>query len=125
MAVRKPRAPTVRLIVAARRARLWTATLLAIGVVLAPAVPSSAQENEAEPTTSLPVVDEGGARTPIVPDPFSGEAPDDNGDRGGAAQLALFGAVVVGLALTAGRLVHVARRADRDRAPATDGSEAR
>lgn len=81
---------------------------------------SGAQENRSDPTTTLPVGADGG-RSPIVPDPFSGEAPDASGDRGGAAQLALFGALVVGLGLTAGRVVTVARRADRDRSAAVDG----
>ncbi|MEJ7846095.1 MAG: hypothetical protein WKF93_10650 [Acidimicrobiales bacterium] len=103
-----------------RRARPFAATLFVVGVLLAPAVPASAQEDRPEPTTTLPISDEGGGRSPIVPDPFSGEAPDDNGDRGGAAQVALLGALVVGLGLTAGRVVHVARRADRDRTATVD-----
>lgn len=95
--------------------------VLAVGLAVTPAVAASAQDDRSRPTTTLSVIDDdGGGRPEIVPDPFSGEAPDDSGDRGGAAQIGLLGALVVGLGLTAGRVVHVARRADRDRSTAVD-----
>ena len=51
----------------------------------------------------------------IIPEPDSGEAPDEAGDRGGALQLLLL--VVVVLAVAGGGW-HIARQARRGRTPA-------
>lgn len=59
--------------------------------------------------------DDGGVRVPtqdIIPEPNSGEAPHEAGDRGGALQLLLLGLVVVAIA---GGGWHIARQARRGR----------
>jgi hypothetical protein len=50
-------------------------------------------------------------RPGIIPQPGSGRAPDEPSDRGGWEQVALFGAILLALALIAGLVVRSARRA--------------
>lgn len=69
------------------------------------AVPAAAQD----PSTSAP-----GVELPpgdIVPEPNSGEAPSEAGDRGGALQLLLLGLVVVVIGGAVYGLVRQSRRA--------------
>ena len=48
---------------------------------------------------------------PIIPEPNSGEAPEEAGDRGGALQYTILGAVVVGFGGGVAHLVRQSRRA--------------
>lgn len=59
-------------------------------------------------------------RPGIIPEPGSGRRPDDAGDPGGAAQLALFGALVLGLAAIITLVAVSARRARRRAARTSD-----
>ena len=82
--------------------RLVLGLVLGLTVLLAPA--AGAQDGPTTlPPPELPVPH-------IIPEPNSGHAPDDAGDRGGALQLAVLGVVVLGLA---GGVVHVVRQAKR------------
>jgi hypothetical protein len=64
-------------------------------------------------TTTLPV-DQGGRS--VIPLPNSGRAPEASGDRGGAAQLALFGIMAAGCALIFGRVLWAAHQRSRENA---------
>ena len=83
------------------------ALLLAVAAVVgAGAAPAGAQED-----TTTTVV-EGGD---IIPEPNSGQEPEDAGDRGGALQSVLFAAIVVGVAGGAFLLVRQSRRSRAQR----------
>lgn len=90
------------------RAGVVASALLVTAVLIGdhPWVTSSvAQET---PSTGAPAPD-------IIPRPNSGTSPDDAGDRGGALQLVVLGAVVLGIGGAAAHLVRQARRsADRE-----------
>jgi hypothetical protein len=76
-------------------------------VVLALTAPPAAQD-PGTTTTSLPQV----PTQEIVPQPNTGTAPEDAGDRGGALQLTLLGLVVVAIG---GAVVVVVRQSRRAR----------
>jgi beta-lactamase regulating signal transducer with metallopeptidase domain len=88
------------------RRLLVTVALLAVLVL---AVPSAAAQTDSEMTTTS-VINEG---ADIIPEPNSGRAPEDAGDRGGALQTVLFVGIVGGLVVMA---VIVARQSRRARA---------
>jgi hypothetical protein len=46
----------------------------------------------------------------IIPEPNSGQAPNEAGDRGGLLQLGLLALILVAVALIAWRIVHESRR---------------
>ena len=52
----------------------------------------------------------------IIPQPETGQAPDDPGDRGGGLQIALFVAIVAGVGAIVAIVVRESRRS-RDRSP--------
>lgn len=84
---------------------LVAAVILIAALALAP---STVGAQDAPPT---------GAPAPdIVPQPNSGHAPTDAGDRGGALQLLVLGVVVVGVAGATAHLVRQSRAA-RDGQP--------
>ncbi len=82
--------------------RVVAGSALAVVLLLGPATAAVAQV----PPTGVPTQD-------IIPEPNSGRAPEESGDRGGALQLAVFGVVVA--ALVGGGL-HLARQARRAKA---------
>jgi uncharacterized protein HemX len=86
-------------------ARLIAVVVLVIGLLAAPA---AAQEPPSTTTTSAEV-----PAQDIIPAPNTGEEPHEAGDRGGALQLAIFGALVVGIG---GAVVVVVRQSRRARA---------
>ena len=83
-----------------RRALLALVVVATLGL----AAPAVAQDGRGD----VPTQD-------IIPEPGSGETPDEAGDRGGALQLLLLGIVVVAVA---GGGWHIARQARRGRTPA-------
>ena len=83
--------------------RLLLAGWLALALTAAPAC---AQE-PGTTTTSLPQV----PTQDIVPQPNSGTAPHEAGDRGGALQLAVLGLVVVAVGGVVAMVVRQSRRA--------------
>ncbi len=88
--------------------RLIAALLVALVLlVAAPAAPAQAQDDELPPS-QVPTQD-------IIPEPDSGVAPDEAGDRGGALQLLLLGLVVAALA---GGGFHLYRQSRRRRVEA-------
>ncbi|MEO6318992.1 MAG: hypothetical protein ABIP36_09440 [Acidimicrobiales bacterium] len=80
--------------------------------VLALLAVSTASAAAQEPSTSTPTV----SLLPrdIVPEPNSGEAPSEPGDRGGALQLLLLGVVVVVIGGGVYGLMRQSRRARAD-----------
>jgi hypothetical protein len=91
----------------APRGLVLVAGLLLALVLLAPAPAASGQEGGDGTTTStVPVpVDE------IIPQPNSGAEPTEAGDRGGALQLAVLVAIVVGVGVIVALVVRESRRA--------------
>ncbi len=93
--------------------RWFAAVLLVVAsLVLAPIQVGAQDADEPAPTT-LPR-SSGGVGSILGPGPGGGVEPTDSGDRGGAAQLALFGVLVVaigGIALLARRDMGKAKRA--------------
>ena len=85
----------------------WLAIfLLAVSFAIAvPASPATAQDGDEPVTTTLPR-STGGVGSILGPGPGGGVEPNDSGDRGGAAQLALFGVLVVAV----GGIAFLARR---------------
>lgn len=81
---------------------------------------SPAWSQQAEPTESPVVVEEGELQgdSPIgqiIPAPNSGAAPRDAGDRGGALQLAVFGLILLFGVVAVWRVSSGARKAERAR----------
>ena len=77
-------------------------------VLAALSVPSTAATAQ-EPPPTFDATDQG-----IVPEPGSGEAPEEAGDRGGALQLAVLGLVVLGISGAVVAVVRQSRRARSD-----------
>ena len=94
--------------------------LLVTGLVLflAPVRADAAPVQE-EPTTTSPTFGENpdAPSQHIIPRPNSGTEPDDAGDRGGALQLAVFGAIVVGVSVVVTLAIRESRRNRAQRAP--------
>lgn len=88
-----------------RRATAVLVVMVALVALLAGLPgPAAAQDSPTStPTVSLPPRD-------IVPEPNSGEAPSEAGDRGGALQLLLLGVVVVVMGGAVYGLVRQSRR---------------
>jgi uncharacterized protein HemX len=82
------------------------------------AVPLSAGGSYAgaqvDPTTTTSVVVEL-PPADIIPQPNSGAAPEEAGDRGGALQLALLGIIVLAVAAGVAHVVRQARRTQAER----------
>ena len=76
-------------------------------VALALLAPPAAAQEPGTTTTSLPQV----PTQEIVPQPNTGTAPEDAGDRGGALQLAVLGLVVMAIGVAVGVVVRQSRRA--------------
>ena len=89
-----------------RAASALAVALLAVTALVGAQIlpPDTAQAQDA-PAGQVPTQD-------IIPEPNSGEAPDEAGDRGGALQLLVLGLVVVAIGGTALHLARQARRAD-------------
>ena len=83
------------------------AVLVAVVVGLVPAPTASAGE---APTTG-----EAPEAPSIIPRPNRGAEPDDPGDRGGALQALVFGAIVVGVVGIGALIVRESRRSRQDR----------
>jgi hypothetical protein len=94
---------------------LVTGLLLLVAPVQAQAAPA-----QDEPTTTSPTFGENpdAPGQHIIPRPDSGTEPDDAGDRGGALQLAVLGAIVVGVSVVVTLAVRESRRNRSERAPA-------
>lgn len=61
-------------------------------------------------------------RPGIIPEPGSGRAPEDEGDPGGALQIAVFVLIVAGLATIIGLVVRSSRKARRAREAEASGT---
>lgn len=85
------------------RRRLVLFVLALALTVAGPAVTANAQD---DPTTSRPPLE----APSIIPEPNSGRAPTDAGDRGGALQTALFVAMVGGVVVIAGLVIRESRK---------------
>ncbi len=96
------------------------AVVAALALTLAVAAPAGAQQGGDSPPTSedtpVPV-------PRIIPLPNTGTKPTDAGDRGGALQILVFVALVVGVSSIAALAVHDARRSRRRAAEAEAASE--
>lgn len=93
--------------------RLFATALLVLGLLvpaLVGAGPALAQDGGTEQTTTslVPTQD-------IIPEPNSGRAPEDAGDRGGALQTALFIGLVVAIGAGGAFVVHQSRQARAER----------
>jgi hypothetical protein len=75
-------------------------TLMVLGTILL-ASAASAPAQTATTTTTIAMTDDGqvGQTKSVIPKPNSGSAPKQAGDRGGALQQAVFGLLVVALAV--------------------------
>jgi hypothetical protein len=82
--------------------------LLAFALVAALSAPPTAAAQDPGSTTSITT---GAPTQDIVPEPNSGEAPSEAGDRGGALQLGLLTLVVLAIAGAVAILVRQSRRA--------------
>ena len=60
----------------------------------------------------------------IIPEPDSGVAPEDAGDRGGALQVTVFAAILLGIATIVALAVRESRRARRTRDARAGGAPA-
>lgn len=83
--------------------------LVLVGVIGPVHADEPYDDDDRSPTTTEVV------RRGIIPEPDSGRPPQDAGDRGGAAQLALFGLVLLGVAAISGLAVRESRRARANR----------
>ena len=87
--------------------------LLVVLVLLAPAPAARGQEGGDDTTTStstVPLPEDG-----IIPQPNSGAEPTEAGDRGGALQVAVLVAILVGVGVIVALVVRESRRARRTR----------
>lgn len=81
----------------------------------APAQQGDAPQGGAQDDTTDDTTDETGVPTQdIIPEPDSGRAPTEAGDRGGALQIAVLSLIVAAVGGIAAKVVHDSRRA-RDR----------
>jgi uncharacterized protein HemX len=85
-------------------------------VPVAPVAPAARAQDE--PTTTSPTFGENpvAPEQHIIPRPNSGTEPEDAGDRGGALQFAVLGAIVVGVSVVATLAVRESRRNRRQQA---------
>jgi uncharacterized protein HemX len=82
--------------------------LLVLALLAAVSAPRPAAAQDPGSTTSITA---GAPTQDIVPEPNSGEAPSEAGDRGGALQLGLLALVLLVIAGAVGLLVRQSRRA--------------
>lgn len=89
------------------------AVVVALGVLAAPVGPAPlAPAAAAEDTTSTTTAPRGGD---IIPQPNSGQPPEDPGDRGGSLQTVLFFGLIVAVAGAVAVLVRQSRKARAER----------
>jgi len=89
------------------------AGLLLVGLVLLAPAPAARGQEGGDDTTStsvVPLPEDG-----IIPQPNSGAEPSEAGDRGGALQVAVLVAIVVGVGVIVVLVVRESRRARRTR----------
>jgi hypothetical protein len=92
---------------------LSLAAALAIGPSVGPAVGAQARSkapSKAESSTTLPVDQNDRS---VIPAPNSGREPSESGDRGGWAQLTLFGLMAAGSAVIFGRVLWAGHQRSR------------
>lgn len=85
--------------------RLLAVILLTAAVLVAPSASTVAAQEDETTTTSIP---ESGH---IIPEPNSGVAPTDAGDRGGALQTVVFAVVIAGVGAIGMLVVRESRKA--------------
>lgn len=76
----------------------------------------------ADDDTPCRIAQQGAGRPSIIPRPGEGQAPEDPGDPGGWAQVALFGLIVTALGIIVALVVRATRRAAGRRTPDPDVS---
>jgi hypothetical protein len=89
--------------------RAVVALSLAGALAVGPAVGAEAQST-AQSTTTLPVDQDDRS---VIPAPNSGREPSESGDRGGWAQLTLFGLMAAGSAVIFGRVLWAGHQKSR------------
>jgi hypothetical protein len=99
-----------RAVVAVVTAVLVSSVLVVAGPGLVATAAGQTPEPPLTTGSSAPDPDAGQGVPPIIPEPNSGETPDDPGDRGGWQQLAVLGLVIGGLGLIAVLVVREGRR---------------
>jgi hypothetical protein len=72
--------------------------ILGLAVTLVGADPASAQDDDTT-TTSAPIRDNDTGLNDIIPQPNSGQAPEQPSDRGGWQQYMVFGLIIGGMAV--------------------------
>jgi hypothetical protein len=85
--------------------RALVALALAVALIMGPAAEATAQT-----TTTVPVDHDDRS---VIPAPNSGREPSESGDRGGWAQLTLFGIMAAGSAIIFGRVLWAAHQKSR------------
>jgi hypothetical protein len=93
--------------------RAVVALSLAGALAVGPAVGAEAQStarSTAQSTTTLPVDQDDRS---VIPAPNSGREPSESGDRGGWAQLTLFGLMAAGSAVIFGRVLWAGHQKSR------------
>lgn len=96
------------------RRTIWlSALILAVAIVGGVAVVAGLSDTEAR---ERPTTEEGLPEAEMIPQPNEGKAPKDSGDRGGWAQLALFGLLVVAIAGIGAVVLRGNAKARRNRA---------
>lgn len=93
--------------------------VILIGVLVITVTTDGSASNDARTEE----IRDGEARPGIIPQPGEGTAPEQPGDRGGWEQLALFGVILVGLAVIAFVVVRGTKRARGGRQAWLDAAE--
>jgi hypothetical protein len=93
------------------RRHLPLAALISLLVVLGVGAPAAMAQSEDTTTTTTPIRDSDTGLNDIVPQPNSGEAPDDPSDRGGWQQYLVFGLIIGGMAVIVAIVMRQSRRA--------------
>ena len=91
------------------------ALAIALLLVLSLASASAVAQDDGTTTTTQPIRDSDTGLNDIVPQPNSGEAPDDPSDRGGWQQFMVFGLIVGGMGVIVVLVVRQSRHARRAR----------
>jgi len=79
--------------------------------VLGVGAPAAMAQSEDTTTTTTPIRDSDTGLNDIVPQPNSGEAPDDPSDSGGWQQYLVFGLIIGGMAVIVAIVMRQSRRA--------------
>ena len=98
-----------------RSSRLIGALALALLLVVTLGSASATAQDDDTTTTTQPIRDSDTGLNDIVPQPNSGEAPDDPSDRGGWQQFMVFGLIIGGMGVIVVLVVHQSRQARRAR----------